>query len=517
MILEDAQQAVAATNRMLTAVRAGAVATTELRTALEQTRVFLAAGAAFQTAAAELIAAHEHHGDGGAEVLAKSAGLSHREAHSQVKTAQALREVPQLRDAVQAGEVSQANARRLADVITKTGADAVAGDAVLVKQAGSLRAEQFGVAARRWVTAQQGDNGVSEHARQRARRYLKFYNSEDGMIAMHGEFDRITGTRIQNRLRQTAAQFFDADKQLPESQRRKFPQCLADALELITIPNTTGHKRRIISDLATQHGQRNDADIAASRTAHSDSNADNSSNTDNASNAARNDSNTDNANNAAHSDSNTDNASNADNNCDCGNNVDNESPATSAETSGGWLADITVLARVDDATRELIYELSDGSQLPPAVIEELSCNARWSGLIFDRHGDALWRTRSRRSVSSTQWQALLATYDGCFHCGAPPSICQAHHITPYSQGGATRLDNLIMVCWNCHHNIHHHNWQIHKHPDDSHTLHPPNNPSTQPHHGPVHNNDWPPAPDPPSLPKPDSPRQCHQQSPIIVL
>ncbi len=53
MILEDAQQAVAATKRMLADVRDGAVSSAELRAALEQTRVFMAAGAVFQTAAAE--------------------------------------------------------------------------------------------------------------------------------------------------------------------------------------------------------------------------------------------------------------------------------------------------------------------------------------------------------------------------------------------------------------------------------------------------------------------------------
>ncbi|MCY4068994.1 MAG: HNH endonuclease signature motif containing protein, partial [Acidimicrobiaceae bacterium] len=175
--------------------------------------------------------------------------------------------------------------------------------------------------------------------------------------------------------------------------------------------------------------------------------------------------------------------------------------AGSSGASGGWVADITVLAHVDDTTGELIGELSDGSKLPAAVLEELSCNARWSGLVFDRAGDAIWRSRSRRTVTDTQWQALLATYGGCFHCAAPAGMCQAHHITPYSQGGATNLDNLIMVCWNCHHKIHHHNWQIHKHTDGSHTLHPPDNDpatTTKPRHGPAHADDYPPKPKPPT-------------------
>jgi len=142
MLLEDAQQAVAATKRMLDAVRAGGVASGELRAALEQTRVFMAAGIAFQAAAVDLIAAREKHGDGGAELLASSAGLSQGEAHSQVKTAQALRKVPKLQDAVQSGEVSQANARRLADVITKVDPAAVAGDDLLLQHALTAQAAQ---------------------------------------------------------------------------------------------------------------------------------------------------------------------------------------------------------------------------------------------------------------------------------------------------------------------------------------------------------------------------------------
>ena len=159
-----------------------------------------------------------------------------------------------------------------------------------------------------------------------------------------------------------------------------------------------------------------------------------------------------------------------------------------------------MLAHVDDTTGELIGELSDGSKLPEAVLDELSCNARWAGLVYDRAGDAIWRSRSRRTVTDTQWQALLAAYGGCFHCGAPAGMCQAHHITPYSQGGATNIKNLIMVCWNCHHNIHHHNWRIIKHLDGSHSLHPPGDTATatNPRYGPAHADDPPPEPEPPT-------------------
>ncbi len=447
MVMELAKQAETAVNKLLVAVNADAVATVELRQVLTSARSIAAVVTATQTAAAELIASRERHGDGGAEILAASAGLPQREAHSQVKTAQALRKVPKLRDAVQSGEVPQANARKLADAITKTGSAAVASDAELLKQAGSMRPEQFSPVAQRWINRKRGDHGASEHARQRARRNLRIFDLEDGMVCVRGEFDKITEQRIGNRLRRTAEMMFKADKKLPADQRREFVQCMADALQhhtTSTAATGTFGSEGTYDDAREQH--RSTSSGSATGTAP---------------------------------------RSGA---------VSATDTTSQSSGGGGWLADITVLAQVDESTGDLIYELSDGSHLPPAIVEEMTCNARLTGLVYSRAGDALWRTRSRRTVTESQWQALLTTYGGCFHCGAPPNICQAHHITPYSQGGATSLDNLIMVCWSCHHKIHHHNWQINEHADGSHTLRPPEriSASSASRYGPAHADDQPP-------------------------
>ncbi|MCY4663029.1 MAG: DUF222 domain-containing protein, partial [Acidimicrobiaceae bacterium] len=140
---------------------------------------------------------------------------------------------------------------------------------------------------------------------------------------------------------------------------------------------------------------------------------------------------------------------------------------------GEAFADICVVAHVDDDTGELVAELPDGVQLPREVLEQLSCNAKICGVVYDRTDKPIWRTEARRTVTASQWQLLIARYGGCFHCGANPAICQGHHIEPVSQGGPTKLDNLVPACWTCHFRIHHCGWQIHKSPDGHHTLHPP--------------------------------------------
>ena len=425
MLIDDARQVEAAARRVLAQVNGGSASCEEMREAMPALKSASAMITAAQTSAAASIAGGERHGDGGAEVLAASAGLPIGEARSQVKTAEALRDLPEARDAVESGRVSQANAKHLAAAVEKTGAKAVESDGELLAKAESLRPEQFRRVARRWTAEREGGHGESEHARQRARRCVRVWDSDDdGMVHLHGQFDTVTGRRIENRLRAEARRLHDTDKKHAtggEVGRRSFDQCMADALDHFT--NTA---------------------------------------------------------------------------------------ASSADISGGGkpFADICVVAHVDDATGELIAELPDGERLPTAVLEQLSCNAKLTGVVYDRRGKPIWRTHSRRTVTEAQWQLLIAKYGGCFHCGANPGICQGHHIEPASQGGPTKLDNLVPACWSCHHRIHHDNWQIRKRPDGWHTLHPPDPVS----HGPAHATDQPPPTSEPIGKKPNRAGSAHRRA-----
>ncbi len=385
MLIEAARRAEAAVKEMVAIAHDGSARTEEFRDALAITESFVRIASAFQTAAAATVAGREQHGDGGAEVLATSTGLSRPEAHSRVKTAEALRDVPAARQAVESGRVSPANAKRLAEAIDKAGANAVGDDVGLLANAESMRPEQFSREARRWVVAREDDGGESEHRRQRARRHVRLRNADDGMVHLYGEFDAAAGKRIGNRLRAEAGRMYEADKKAAAgsgSGRRTFAQCMADALDSLT-----------------------------------------------ASNAA-------------------------------------------SDGKGKPIADICVVAHVDDETGNLIAELPDGDRLPPAVLEEFACNAKFTGIIYDRKGKPIWRAESCRTATEAQRQILLARYGGCFHCAAHPALCQIHHIRPVSEGGSTRLDNMVPVCWDCHQKIHHHKWRI-RTTNGVHTLHPP--------------------------------------------
>ena len=156
--------------------------------------------------------------------------------------------------------------------------------------------------------------------------------------------------------------------------------------------------------------------------------------------------------------------------------------AGTKSASNARTADICVVAHVDEDAAELIAELPDGSRLPRPVLDELTCNALITGAVFDRCGEAIWKTSTRRDANTTQRRILNAKWGGCFHCGANFAICQPHHIEAFSRGGPTRIENLVPACWSCHQLIHRDGWQIHRSPDGKHTLHPPQ----RVHYGPAH-------------------------------
>ena len=90
MLIETASRVETAAKEMLSVVNAGTASCAELREMLIMARSAAAMISAAQTSAAATISGRERHGDGGAQVLADTAGLTRRDAHIQVKTAEVL-------------------------------------------------------------------------------------------------------------------------------------------------------------------------------------------------------------------------------------------------------------------------------------------------------------------------------------------------------------------------------------------------------------------------------------------
>ena len=197
--------------------------------------------------------------------LLRARAVSRRDARNQVRTIKAIGAMPAVRDAVEDGRVSVANAGKLADALDKTSAGEIESDTELLAKAGSLPPEQFAKEAKRWTAERQADDGEAEYRRLRARRAVRMWNGDDGMVHLYGQFDPVTGRRIRNRLNRDAHRLLDADKQHARTggdgkgrararrgagssrvraggETRSLQQCMADAFENMTSRTAGGGK-----------------------------------------------------------------------------------------------------------------------------------------------------------------------------------------------------------------------------------------------------------------------------------
>ena len=421
---------------LLEAARSGELPVARLKDLVAASRSWEAKVSALQTDSARLIAARESHGDGGASVLRDQAGKSNRQARRNLGTSETLDEMTGLRSAVDAGEVSLANAERLADAAQRTSPEAVDSASDLLAQAKELPPDRFAREVGAWTQRHQTDHGHEDWLNKRRQRYLRTWKRQDGMVRLDGLLDPETGTRICSRLEGTAEQLRRQDQQSARTgntsadrglstsnadvspdpgrepagdawsaigdgpaggeDRRSWDQLRADALDLLTSGTADGFKGRGGSS------GRPKAEVIV-------------------------------------------------------------------------VADIGVLTGADPSGH---CEIPGTGPVPPAVLERIACDASLTGLLF-ANGKPLHHGATVCTATNDQWRALIARDRGCIGCGAEPSRCQAHHVVPYAQSRRTDINNLVLVCWKCHHNIHDHNWQV-THRNGKPALQPPD-PHAPPH------------------------------------
>lgn len=98
-----------------------------------------------------------------------------------------------------------------------------------------------------------------------------------------------------------------------------------------------------------------------------------------------------------------------------------------------------------------------------ATASELCCGNPEVTSIITADSVPLDMTRTSRLATGEVRKALIARDLGCQFpgCGKPASWTDAHHIRPWSEGGETVLDNLVLLCRFHHHTgIHAQGWQV---------------------------------------------------------
>ncbi|WP_395307315.1 DUF222 domain-containing protein [Mycobacterium sp. AMU20-3851] len=149
--------------------------------------------------------------------------------------------------------------------------------------------------------------------------------------------------------------------------------------------------------------------------------------------------------------------------------------------SGGVLPHVTLIrpAAAGVCSEEVVDRLGFGGPISAVTADLIACDGTMTSVVVDKSGVPLDVGRGERLFTPAIRKALAVRDGGCAHpgCGRPVSWCDAHHIRPWSIGGATSLDNGVLLCRLHHTLIHHGGWQVYLGPDRHPWFIPPHDPA----------------------------------------
>ncbi|MBM7366316.1 HNH endonuclease signature motif containing protein [Gordonia hydrophobica] len=141
--------------------------------------------------------------------------------------------------------------------------------------------------------------------------------------------------------------------------------------------------------------------------------------------------------------------------------------------SGGVLPHVTMIVptQCGDGTSAPGSSPEDSSQVAslgftgpvsPATVGLVLCEAAMRRVLLDQNSAPLDVGREHRLVTAGLRRALEARDRGCAFpgCGRPISWTDAHHCTPWSEGGETAIDNCVLLCRMHHTVVHQTGWEV---------------------------------------------------------
>ncbi|MEE8599522.1 HNH endonuclease signature motif containing protein [Euzebya tangerina] len=89
------------------------------------------------------------------------------------------------------------------------------------------------------------------------------------------------------------------------------------------------------------------------------------------------------------------------------------------------------------------------------TVDRLLCDPHLITVVTDT-GRPIAVGDATSPITKAHYRTLHAVDRGCRlpGCTAPPQHCDAHHIIPRSRGGPTSVDNLTLLCRDCHSRVH---------------------------------------------------------------
>ncbi len=113
--------------------------------------------------------------------------------------------------------------------------------------------------------------------------------------------------------------------------------------------------------------------------------------------------------------------------------------------------------------RDAAIELEHGAlHVSAETSRRLACDASVVRMDHDASGAVLDVGRKTRTIPPSIRRALAARDTGCQFPGCTSRRCDAHHIAHWADGGATSLDNLMLLCRRHHRAVHEGGCSMHR-------------------------------------------------------
>ena len=118
-----------------------------------------------------------------------------------------------------------------------------------------------------------------------------------------------------------------------------------------------------------------------------------------------------------------------------------------------------------------VLELDHGAlHVSAETSRRLSCDAAVVRMEHDGDGAILDVGRKTRTVPPSIRRALQARDRSCRFPGCTARRCDAHHVEHWVDGGATSLDNLVLLCRRHHRAVHEGGFEVTQHKDGATTF-----------------------------------------------
>lgn len=324
-------------------------------------------------------------------------------AQAEVRVARTAEAVPALKQAVLDGDATPAHLEALGRLVEGAAPPVLRAlaapeqQAELVDGARRLDARAFATSAARLLARLDPAAHERSHQAQRAARYLHLSETPGG-TRLSGQVDRMAGHRLRLALEAVSPRPAAGDERSSEQRRADALDVLAE--KVLSSPETLSGAA-VRPHVSLHMSERTWAALRAARLADEPGGS--------AGGSAR-------------------------------------AGRGGAADGAGMLSDAA-----DPAT------LDDGTPVPMSELARTLCDCELTRVVVDAQGAVLDVGRSHRTYTGAQRRAVVARDRGCAwnDCAAQARWCEVHHIRWWDRdGGATSVDNGVLLCSFHHHEVH---------------------------------------------------------------